>query len=123
MRELKSVQKLDEELDVLGGQLTEIDSLLNDFNRALSEYSDSLNFEEEEFAAVEERLNLINHLKSKYGNTVADILTSYEQKQEKLEQLGNYELYLEQLKKQIEDKKEINDELVKNILEAVKEFA
>ena len=90
MRELKSVQKLDEELDVLGGQLTEIDSLLNDFNRALSEYSDSLNFEEEEFAAVEERLNLINHLKSKYGNTVADILTSYEQKQEKLEQLGNY---------------------------------
>lgn len=123
MRELKSVQKLDEELDVLGGQLTEIDSLLNDFNRALSEYSDSLNFEEEEFAAVEERLNLINHLKSKYGNTVADILTSYEQKQEKLEQLGNYELYLEQLKKQIEDKKQHILEICKTLSGLRKEAA
>lgn len=55
---------------------------------------------------MEERLNLINHLKSKYGNSVADILASYEQKQEKLEQLGNYEFYVEQLKKQIEDKKQ-----------------
>lgn len=36
MRELKSVQNLDEELDALSGQLSEIDSLLNDFNRALS---------------------------------------------------------------------------------------
>ena len=123
MRDLKSVQNLDEELDVLGGQLTEIDSLLNDFNRALSEYSDSLNFEEEEFAAVEERLNFINHLKSKYGNTVADILASYEQKQEKLEQLGNYEFYLEQLKKQIEDKKQHILEICKTLSRLRKEAA
>ena len=72
---------------------------------------------------MEERLNLINHLKSKYGNTVADILTSYEQKQEKLEQLGNYELYLEQLKKQIEDKKQHILEICKTLSGLRKEAA
>ena len=49
-------------------QLVEVDSLLNDFNRELSDYSKSCEFSEEEFAAAEDRLNEINHLKQKYGN-------------------------------------------------------
>ena len=105
LRELKPAQNLDEGLDNLAGQLLEIDSLLNDFNRALAEYHDSLNFEEMDFVTVEERLNLINHLKSKYGRTIEDILSSYEQKQERLDKLSNHELYVAELKKSIEGKK------------------
>lgn len=106
LRELKLVQNLDGEMDGLSEQLSEIDSLLNDFNRSLSEYSDSLNFEEEEFTTVADRLNRINHLKNKYGDTIPDILASYTEKQEKLEQLDHHELYLEQLKKEITEKKQ-----------------
>ena len=106
LRELKSVQNLDGEMDGLSEQLSEIDSLLNDFNRSLSEYSDSLNFEEEEFITVADRLNRINHLKNKYGATIPDILASYTEKQEKLEQLDHHELYLEQLRKEITEKKQ-----------------
>ena len=48
-----------------------VDSLLNDFNRELSEYASKFEFSEEEFKETEERLNLINHLKAKYGSSVS----------------------------------------------------
>ena len=38
LRELQGVQSLDEDLADLTGQLSDIDSLLNDFNRELSDY-------------------------------------------------------------------------------------
>lgn len=58
----------------LTGQLSDIDSLLNDFNRELSDYVSSLEFAGEEFEQVEERLNQLNHLKSKYGKTLEAVL-------------------------------------------------
>lgn len=106
LREIKSVQQFDEEVDVLCGQLLEIDSLLNDFNRALSEYQDSLEYEEEDFVQVEERLNLVNHMKSKYGNSIADILRLYEEKQEQLEKWNHSAEYLAALEQKIVQKKD-----------------
>ena len=91
---------------MLCGQLLEIDSLLNDFNRALSEYQDSLEYEEEDFVQVEERLNLVNHMKSKYGNSIADILHLYEEKQEQLEKWNHSAEYLAALEQKIVQKKD-----------------
>lgn len=105
IRELKTVQQLDEELEVLADQLLEIDGLLNDFNRSLSAYQDSLIYEEEDFSMVEERLNLINHLKSKYGHTIGEILNVYIQKQQQLEKLNHYEEYLHTLDQKIKEQK------------------
>ena len=90
-------------------QLTDIDDLLNDFNRSMAQYSDSLEFDEEEFAHLEERLNVLNHLKDKYGSTIADILKTWEEKQKSLEKLGNYEAYMEQLR---ERQKELEEEIL-----------
>lgn len=98
LRELKTISAYDEESGPLISQLTDIDDLLNDFNRAMAQYSDSLEFDEEEFARLEERLNVLNHLKDKYGSTIADILKTWEEKQKSLERLGNYEAYMEQLR-------------------------
>ena len=64
---LSDVESVDEEGAGLYSQLIEIDSLLNDFNRELSEYAKSLEFSEEEFYETENRLNELNHLKTKYG--------------------------------------------------------
>ena len=80
IRELQSVLSFDEELSALASQLSDVDGLLNDFNRELSDYLSSLEFDEEEFAETEERLNLLNYLKSRYGHTVEEIL-AYQQKQ------------------------------------------
>ena len=50
----------DEGLEPLLEQLSDIDGLLNDFNRDMAEYLTSLEFSEEEFYETEERLNLLN---------------------------------------------------------------
>ncbi len=106
LRELQSVRNLDEGLEGLESQLSDIDSLLNDFNRELSDYVSSLEFAGEEFEQVEERLNILNHLKSKYGRTLDAVLEYDRKQQERLATLRDYDAYLERLNKAIEGKKQ-----------------
>ena len=104
LRELQGVQSLDEDLTDLTGQLSDIDSLLNDFNRELSDYVSSLEFAGEEFEQVEERLNQLNHLKSKYGKTLEAVLEYGQRQQERLAALQDYDAYLARLEKQTAEK-------------------
>lgn len=107
LRELKSVAAYDEELTEGVNMLTDIDGLLNDLNRFLSSYEESLEFDEEEFAACETRLNLLNHLRNRYGSTVEAILAYQEKQQEKIEKLKDFDAYrdrLQQEKAQVEKK-------------------
>ena len=98
---LQDAARYDEKANELYAQLSEVDSLLNDFNRELSDYSSSFEFSEEDFYEVEKRLNEINHLKSKYGNTILEILTYCEEKEETLRKLQDYDSYLEELRKNL----------------------
>lgn len=99
-RELSAVFRYDETLQNLGGQLQEIDSMLADFGRELSDYMEELEFSEQDFHDTEERLNLVNHLKAKYGSTIAEIRAYQEEKQKRLDILLNYEQYTEKLRKE-----------------------
>ena len=99
---LAQVEKFDEKGAQLYQQLIEIDSLLNDFNRELSDYEKSLEFSEEDFVNTENRLNLINRLKAKYGKSIADIEAYLSACQVKLEKLQNYEEYIGGLKNDYE---------------------
>lgn len=88
-------------------EIADIEGLVNDFNRELSEYLSDLNNNEEDFTNIEQRLDLINHLKSKYGNSISDILNYYEVSEKKLEEYNNYEetiLLLTKQQKKLEEK-------------------
>ena len=98
-------------------QLADIDSLLNDFNRSMAQFRDSLDFDEEEFAALEERLNVLNHLKNKYGNSVEEILKTQEQKQKELDKLNNFEEYMCKLRQRMEEQKKSLSELCRQLSE------
>ena len=107
---LQDAARYDEKASELYAQLSEVDSLLNDFNRELSDYSSSFDFSEEDFYEVEKRLNEINHLKSKYGNTIEEILTYCTEKEETLRRLQDYDSYLEELRKNLADaEKKVNE--------------
>ncbi len=93
LRELKSVFSYDSVLEELEAQLQDIDNLLGDFNRAASGYMDGLEFDGEDFARTEERLNLVNHLKSKYGKNIEEVLAYKTHGEERLNILENYEIY------------------------------
>lgn len=103
IRALQEAAEFDEEGAGLYEQLLEIDSLLNDFNREISEYVKTLEFSEEEFKETEDRLNLINHLKAKYGKTVEDILEYCAEKEQKISELEDYDHFIRELEKRTEE--------------------
>ena len=108
LRELQGASSCDGELSALVEQLTELDGLLNDFNRDLSEYRSGLEFEEAEFAETEERLNQLNYLKARYGKTLDEVLAYEKKQQERLELLKNYDEYVAGLEKRLtETEKEL----------------
>ncbi len=101
LKELKSVSALDSELADMEGQLMQVEDMLSDLNRSVSFYLDSLEFSQEEYMAVEERLNVYNHLKNKYGNTVQEVLAYFEKQSAKLEKMADYEGYLKALQEKM----------------------
>jgi len=101
-RELKNVSGYDKNLEELEETLVNIDNLLNDFNRSVSDYMTDMEFDEEDFARTEERLNLINHLKSKYGDSIEKILHYQDAQNKILEKLRDYEQYHLNLQKELD---------------------
>ena len=117
IRNLNPVVDCDEAGENLFNQLIEIDSLLNDFNRELSEYEKSFEFDEEDFKYTEERLDLINRLKSKYGNTIDEINSYLFERTKRLEELNDYERFIDDLKTKYESSKEELDNKCRKLSE------
>lgn len=110
LRELSSVEKYDEAIGGLISMLTDIDGLLNDFNRELADYESGLTFDESVYHETEDRLNLIQRLKTKYGSSIAEILAHQVECQEELEKLDDYENYLSGLRMKLDQaEKELKD--------------
>ena len=103
LKELSGASAYDEKVRELEQQMLEIDNLLNDFNREIANYIDETDFDDETFYQMEKRLDEINHLKSKYGKTIADVLETLEEKEARLAKLQDYDAYLAQLKGKVAD--------------------
>lgn len=106
IRELAGVSGYDKRVEELENQLTEIDNLLGDFNREVASYLSEEEFDNETYFEIEKRLDFINHLKSKYGNSIEQILESYNSKCERIAVLKDYDEYLKQLLSKINHKKQ-----------------
>ncbi len=101
-RELSSVSGIDPQLDSLADELAEVESLLSDFTRALNDYLRELTFDPAEFAQIRDRLDLINHLKDKYGRDIAGIEKAFEERQERLSFLEDYENERKKIRKEMQ---------------------
>lgn len=123
VRELSMVSSYDKTVESLESQLLEIDSLLSDFNRDLSGYLDENDFDEATFYEMEKRLDVINHLKSKYGETIEEILGALDEKSVRLEQLQDYDAYLDKLKQQLSKGTEELRQASKELSDARKKVA
>ena len=102
IRAFQEAAEFDERGAQLYSQLLDADSLLNDFNRELAGYAKSFEFSEDEFKETEDRLNVLNHLKAKYGNTVSDVLAYCEEKKQRIEELRDYDSFREKLREKKE---------------------
>ena len=106
LQKLSQIASFDENLNGLLASLTDVDSLLNDFNRETASYMAEFTFSEEEFFEIEKRLDIINGLKAKYGHTIPEILEYKTEQEEKLEKLLNFEARKEKLEQQWKERKE-----------------
>lgn len=101
LRSVRSVSAFDKRLEALEEQLAEIDSLLADYNRDVAEYMSDCEFDQEDFAVTEERLNLLNHLKGKYGKTIGEVISYGQDRQTLLEKLEDYDAYVAKLEQEL----------------------
>ena len=97
LQKLKAIERYDKDAEPLISTLTDIEAILNEFNQSLSEYIEGSTFEEKTYIETENRLNLINTLKSKYGRSIEDIQNSLEEIKTELNSLSDYEARLEEL--------------------------
>lgn len=100
-QKMQGVAALDESAGELCAQLETLDALLNDFNRDLSAYRDSVEFDEGYFREVEERLDLINHLKAKYGDSLEKIKAYHDRSEAHYEKLANHEAFVTKTKAEL----------------------
>lgn len=71
---VRHAASIDDRLDNVRAMLDDAATMLREAARELRHYRDSLQFEPEELAQIEERWDLISRLKRKYGETIEDIL-------------------------------------------------
>ena len=100
VRSLSSAASFDSRIREMSEQLGELESLGSDFERSLTDYMDSFEYDEQTFERISSRLDLINRLKMKYGRSIGEILEGYEDRLRSLDRLEHYERYLEELEKE-----------------------
>ena len=106
LRSLRGVTMYDGRLEELEGQLSEIDSLLADYNRDVAEYMADCEFDEGDYGEVEERLNVLNRLKGKYGGTINAVIQYGQERQQLLDKLADYEVYMQELERELSEARE-----------------
>lgn len=95
LRLLRNVATYDVQLGQFEEQLSQIDNLLADYNRDIAEYMSDMEFDSGDFQQIEERLNQINHLKEKYGDSIEKIIKQGKARQDKLDKLLDYDNYIQ----------------------------
>lgn len=103
LRQLIKLTEFDEAISGFLNQLSDIDGLLNDFNRDLSQYLADMDDPEEELQEVSKRLDMINHLKAKYGNSIDLILKHKKECELKLEKYRDYDIYMDKLEQALQE--------------------
>ena len=75
----------------------------------ISSFSEDMYFDEEEQNKIEERLDLINSLKRKYGNTIEEILEYKEKINQEIFEIENLEDYIIKLKNELKKLEKVLD--------------
>ncbi len=100
-RLVRDLQKLDPSIAERTGSLETATIELQDLERTLSDYVEELEIDPEEAASIEERVNLIESLKRKYGPSLPDVLTRRDAAAARLDTIENRGEKLETLERDL----------------------
>ncbi|MCR4746517.1 MAG: DNA repair protein RecN [Lachnospiraceae bacterium] len=109
VRLVQEISSDDERAGSLYDELVSIDALVSDFRKDAENYLREIEFSEEDFNNVTSRLDKINQLKSKYGQSLELIYDALSDRKEKLEKIENFDAYIEELKNKIKEEEKSLD--------------
>jgi len=108
---LSSVEKYDETLSKYNNLLESIEYELRDVYRNIKDYLEKLELDEEELMILEEKIDLLNSLKRKYGSTIEEIIEYRNSIEDKLNSLLNNEKIIEEVNREINNlERELTDD-------------
>jgi DNA repair protein RecN (Recombination protein N) len=99
---LEELAAIDEKLQGFKTVLEGMVYQLEDIKGELRTYRDTIEFNDSEIDLLEERLDLINKLKRKYGNSIEEVLKYKEKAAEEFDELVNSEKLALEIEKEIE---------------------
>ena len=123
LKHLEEVQSLDPELKEICSMMTDLDSIAKDLSGTLSHYIDSHQFDSERYDLVRNRLDLINHLKSRYGNSISEINRHAEEISSQLETYTHYAEKKDQLSLKLKESARKLNEIAARLSEVRKKGA
>ena len=100
--ELSSIASFDKKIGDIYNEVERIMYELQDLSGEIRDYKDSINFEPYELEQIEIRLNDINNLRRKYGDTIEDIFNFHEKISKRLYDILNRDEEKERLKEKLE---------------------
>lgn len=88
IKNLSTLSRIDLTQSKLLEQAESLQDTINDLTRSLRDYLEQIEFNPKRLEQVEERLNLIQNLKRKYGGSIENILAYAEDARQKLENMA-----------------------------------
>lgn len=98
---LKAIVHIDPSQGAMLGQLEEARIHLEELAHALHRYGQSIDFDPDRLALIDERLSLLQRLNKKYGPTVEHLIRRMEELRDALGQMDDLEFNENQLKQQV----------------------
>lgn len=100
---LSKISDINDKTSSLYNCIMDLDSICQDFVSELDTYIDNMDFDEERVNYVYERLDTINKLKIKHGNSISQILDKKAEFENKLEEYADYEKRLLELNDKLDE--------------------
>lgn len=123
LRELRAVLRYDESLSEIEESIATAAGIISDVRRSMSDYMADMEFSEAEFMQVESRLDVVNHLKNKYGNSIEEVLKYADDRREYIEKMSDFTAYIAELEVKVHKSKKELIKLCQELSDARKQKA
>lgn len=100
VHDMNAALALDEGLSGIAGELADCEDMLRTVARELDDYMEDSEFDEALFKETEERMDVLNHLMSKYGGSTEKIIEYLEKRRAEYDEYKNLDAVLEKLGRQ-----------------------
>ncbi len=120
---LSNLKKYDSDLTPIFNRVEGVGLELQDINNELQNYMEALDLNEESLSFLTDRINTVNRLKKKYGNTVQMITEFKYNIQDELDTILNYDNEIKRLKENISKNEELLVKLSKELSSKRKKIA